>query len=125
MNRAIGVRSDTSKSVRFHIRQTEKPIIVNMLHQRSIPMIMSSFSNSLFCCLPYEEIKNCSVTCGMHITVRSLNIAKGLVSENFITILMFLYTCIYMFSAFLFFMLSYRKKPDECIMNYNERKKKM
>ena len=63
MNRAIGVRSDTIKSVRFHIRQTEKPIIVDMVHQRSIPMIMSSFSNSLFCCLPYEETKKCSVTC--------------------------------------------------------------
>ena len=67
-------------------------------------MIMSSFSNSLFCCLPYEEIKNCSVTCGMHITVRSLNIAQGLVSENFVTILMFLYTCFFLFffPAFLF-----------------------
>ena len=111
MNRAIGVRSDTIKSVRFHIRQTEKPIIVDMVHQRSIPMIMSSLSNSLFCCLPYEETKNCSVTCGMHITVRSLNIAKGLVSKNFITILMFLYTCVFfiiIFSLF-FFMLSYKK----------------
>ena len=102
MNRAIGVRSDTIKSVRFHIRQTEKPIIIDMVHQRSIPMIMSSFSNSLFCCLPYEETKNCSVTCGMHITVLSLNIAKGLVSENFITILMFLYTCVFFCFAFLF-----------------------
>ena len=113
MNRAIGIKSDTIKSVRFYIRQTEKPIIVDMLHQRSIPMIMSSFSNSLFCCLPYEETKNCSVTCGMHITVRSLNIAKGLVPENFITILMFLYTFfffLFRFSFFSFFMLSYKKK---------------
>ena len=57
--------------------------------------------------------KKCSVTCGMHIIMSYLTTAKGLISEKFKTIFLFLCTCFgvsFYFSLFCFFISFWKTK---------------